>query len=176
MPRRPKLRARPPATPFRVVLVEPEIPPNTGAIARTVAATASSLHLVGKLGFSIDEHAVRRAGLDYWPLVDLHTHPDLTDFRVKFPDARLHLFSASSERSYLEAEFRPGDALVFGKESVGLSEAILEAYPEHVWAIPTLGPVRSLNLATASGIVLFEALRSAGALNETFVADDAIGG
>lgn len=174
MPRRPKLRAAPLASPFRIVLVEPEIPPNTGAIARTAAATASALHLVGKLGFSIDEHAVRRAGLDYWPLVDLHTHADLPGFAAEFPEARMHLFTASSERSYLEADVRPGDALVFGKESVGLDPALVEAYPERVWAIPTLGPVRSINLATAVGIVLFEALRQVGALDATFMADDAV--
>lgn len=175
MPRVPKLRANPLETPLRIVLVEPEIPPNTGAAARTAAATASSLHLVGKLGFRIDEHAVRRAGLDYWPLVDLHTHDSLDAFQQAQPESRLHLFTANASRSYLEADIRPGDALVFGKESVGLDPAIVEAHPDRVWAIPTLGPVRSLNLSNAVGIVVYEMLRKLGALDETELRDDAIG-
>ncbi|HMY20917.1 MAG TPA: tRNA (cytidine(34)-2'-O)-methyltransferase [Polyangium sp.] len=161
---RPRLRARPLDTPLHVVLVEPEIPQNTGNIARLTAATKSRLHLVGKLGFRIDEHAVRRAGVDYWHLVDLETHPDFDHFTTTWPDARIHLFSAIATKSYLEADFRPGDALVFGKESVGLDDALLERYPDRVYGIPTLGPVRSLNLANASSIVLYEALRHIGAL------------
>jgi len=175
MPRGPKLRARPLSSPLRVVLVEPEIPPNTGSIARTCAATQSALHLVGKLGFRIDEHAVRRAGLDYWPLVDLHTHPALDDFEAKHPDARLHLFAAGAHPSYLEMDVQPGDALVFGKESVGLDPSILARYPDRIWTIPTMGAVRSLNLSNAAAIVLYEALRKLGAFSETFVADDAVG-
>lgn len=170
MPAGPKLRATPVEPPFRVVLVEPEIPPNTGAVARTCAATRSPLHLVGPLGFRIDAQAVRRAGLDYWHLVDLHRHDDLDGFAAAHPEARLHLFSATAHRSYLEADLRPGDALVFGKESVGLDPAILEAHPDRVWAIPTLGPVRSLNLSNAVAVVLYEALRRAGSLDHTFVA------
>ncbi len=139
MPDGPKLRAKPLMPPFRVVLVEPEIPPNTGAVARTCAATQSPLHLVGPLGFRIDAHAVRRAGLDYWPLVDLHRHDDLVDFEVAHPQARLHLFTGRAERSFYEADLRPGDALVFGKESVGLGDALLEAHAERTWAIPTSG-------------------------------------
>lgn len=170
MPAGPKLRAQPLEPPFRIVLVEPEIPPNTGAVARTCAATRSPLHLVGPLGFRIDAQAVRRAGLDYWHLVDLHRHDDLGGFTAAHPDARLHLFSATATRSYLEADPRPGDALVFGKESVGLDPEILEAHPERVWAIPTLGPVRSLNLSNAVAVVLYEALRRTGALDPTFMA------
>ena len=169
MPRGKKLRAEALERRFRIVLVEPEIPPNTGAVARTSAATQSSLHLVGELGFRIDAQSVRRAGLDYWPLVDLHRHDSLGDFTVAHPDARLHLFTSSAERSYLEADFRPGDALVFGKESKGLSEEILRAHPERHWAIPTLGGVRSLNLSNAVAVVAYEALRSAGALEKTFL-------
>jgi tRNA (cytidine/uridine-2'-O-)-methyltransferase len=164
VPAGPKLRAEPLAEPFRVVLVEPEIPPNTGAVARTCAATGSPLHLVGRLGFRIDEQAVRRAGLDYWPLVQLHRHDTLEQLTGTHPHTRLHLFSSGARRSYLEAGFEPGDALVFGKESVGLDPALLEAHPERVWGIPTLGPVRSLNLSNAVAIVLYEALRQAGAL------------
>jgi tRNA (cytidine/uridine-2'-O-)-methyltransferase len=169
MPTGEKLRSAPFSPPFRVVLVEPEIPPNTGAVARTCAATQSPLHLVGELGFRIDEHAVRRAGLDYWPLVDLHRHDDLAAFEAAHPDARLHLFSGRAERSFYEADLRPGDALVFGKESVGLGAEILAAHPERVWAIPTSGPVRSLNLSNAVALVLYDALRRQGAWDETFM-------
>jgi tRNA (cytidine/uridine-2'-O-)-methyltransferase len=169
MPQGPKLRAHPLSPPFRVVLVEPEIPPNTGAVARTCVATESPLHLVGKLGFRIDEQSVRRAGLDYWHWLDLHRHDTLADMRAAHPEARLHLFSANASRSYLEADFTPGDALVFGKESVGLSPELLEAYPERVWGIPTLGPVRSLNLSNAVAIVLFEALRQQGVFSRPFL-------
>lgn len=175
MPKGPKLRARPLEPRLRVVLVEPEIPPNTGSVARTCAATQSALHLVGKLGFRIDEHAVRRAGLDYWPLVDLHTDPDLAAFHAQRPEARLHLFAAGAHRSYLEMDVRPGDALVFGKESVGLDPALLERFPERIWTIPTMGAVRSLNLSNAVAIVLYEALRKIGAFDATFVVEDSIG-
>jgi tRNA (cytidine/uridine-2'-O-)-methyltransferase len=163
-----KLRAEPLTPPFHVVLVAPEIPPNTGSVARTCAATASPLHLVRPLGFRIDEHAVRRAGLDYWHLVDLHVHETFDAFRASAPDQRLHLFSANARESYLAADFEPGDALVFGRESVGLPEELLRAHAERVWAIPTTGAVRSLNLSNAVAIVLYEALRRAGALDRTF--------
>jgi tRNA (cytidine/uridine-2'-O-)-methyltransferase len=162
-----RLRAEPLEHPIHVVLVEPEIPPNTGNIARLCAATASPLHLVGRLGFRIDEHAVRRAGLDYWHLVQVRQHLDLAHFRHALPDARWVLFSATSQKSYLDAQYRPGDALIFGKESVGLPAQLLEAHRESVFAIPTLGAVRSLNLANAVSIVVYEALRQLGALTNT---------
>jgi len=169
----PRLRAKPLAVPFHVVLVEPEIPPNTGNIARLCAATASPLHLVGTLGFRIDEHSVRRAGVDYWHLVKVHQHVDFAHFLHWFekesPTGRLHLFSALAEKSYFNAGFTPGDALVFGRESVGLPETITEAHPDRLVGIPTLGAVRSLNLANAAGIALFEALRQAGAATETYM-------
>ena len=164
--------------PFHVVLVEPEIPPNTGNVGRLCAATGSKLHLVGKLGFRIDEHAVRRAGLDYWHLVDLTHHLDfphfLRAFRAASPTGKLHLFTAHAKTSYLDAGFAPGDALVFGKESVGLAPELVEEYNDRTVAIPTfeVGPadsaearaVRSLNLSNAVSIALYEALRGAGAL------------
>ena len=162
----PRLRAAPLANPFRIVLVEPEIPQNTGSVARLSAATQSPLHLVGRLGFRIDEKAVRRAGLDYWHLVALEQHVDLAHFVHRHPRARLRLFSAVATRSYLEADLQPGDALVFGKESVGLDPEILAAHEGAAFGIPTLGAVRSLNLANAVAIVLYEALRRAGALGE----------
>lgn len=154
--------------PFHVVLVEPEIPPNTGAIARTCAATQTPLHLVGRLGFRIDEHAVRRAGLDYWHLVDIRRHESFEAFERSHAGGRIHFFSAAASRCYLESEFRPGDALVFGRESVGLPPEMLRNR-DSVWAIPTLGPVRSLNLSNAVAIVLYEALRQCEALKNTFL-------
>src|SRR5437868_4861204 len=107
MPR--KLRVKPLANPFHVVLVEPEIPQNTGNIARLCAATQCELHLCGRLGFKIDERSVRRAGVDYWQLVKLHTHPDFGTFVLKHPAARVRLFSANGERSYIDADLQPGD-------------------------------------------------------------------
>ncbi len=158
--------------PFHLVLVEPEIPPNTGNVARLGAATGSPLHLVGRLGFRIDEHSVRRAGVDYWHLVDVRTHVDFAQFAHAFEKesatGKLHLFSALATKSYLDADFQPGDALVFGRESVGLSEELTTKYADRLVGIPTLGAVRSLNLANAVGIALFEALRQSGALAKTF--------
>ncbi len=168
----PRLRAKPLVRPLHVVLVEPEIPPNTGNIARLTAATGSPLHLVGPLGFRIDEHSVRRAGVDYWHLVDLRTHVDFAHFLQAFEHesgGKLHLLSALSSKSYLGAGYAPGDALVFGRESVGLPEELLARYPDRVLGVPTLGAVRSLNLANAVGIVLYEALREIGALDATFL-------
>ena len=168
-----RLRAKPTGPPFHVVLVEPEIPPNTGNIARLTAATQSPLHLVGPLGFRIDAHSVRRAGVDYWHLVDVRQHPDfehfLRAFREESPEGKLHLFSAIATKSYLSAGFAKGDALVFGKESVGLPRELLSAHEARVVAIPTMGAVRSLNLANAVGIALYEALREVGGMAETFV-------
>jgi tRNA (cytidine/uridine-2'-O-)-methyltransferase len=170
-----RLRAPPLSPPLHIVLVEPEIPPNTGNVARLAAATASPLHLVGPLGFRIDDHAVRRAGLDYWHLVDLRRHIDFAHFlhawSKESPAGRLHLFTAHSATSHIAAAFAPGDALVFGRESVGLPDAILEAHPDRHVAIPTLGAVRSLNLANAVGIALYEALRQCHALDAPHLDD-----
>ncbi|MGH7297420.1 MAG: tRNA (cytidine(34)-2'-O)-methyltransferase [Polyangiaceae bacterium] len=168
----PRLRARPLATPLHVVLVEPEIPPNTGNVARLCAATASPLHLVGTLGFRIDERSVRRAGVDYWHLVDVRQHASFEHFlhawQKEAPAGRLHLFSALATKSYLDAGYAPGDALVFGRESVGLPEELTGRFADRLVGIPTLGAVRSLNLANAAGIALFEALRATGALAQTY--------
>lgn len=160
-----KLRGHPLEHPFHVVLHEPEIPPNTGSVARTCAATGSPLHLIRPLGFRIDEHAVRRAGLDYWHLVDVRVHDDWRAFRGAEASRRIHLFSANASASYLEADLAPGDALVFGKESVGLPAWLLAEHPETTWGIPTIGAVRSLNLSNAVSIVLYDALRRHGALD-----------
>ena len=164
------LRAKSQTRPFHVVLVEPEIPPNTGNIARLCAATGCSLHLVGKLGFRIDEHAVRRAGLDYWPLVEVTRHPDLATAERAIAaldpqrSPRSWLFTGKCRTNFLDVSFRIGDVLVFGKESVGLDETLLEARREHTVAIPTLGPVRSLNLSNSVALAVYEALRQNGAL------------
>jgi tRNA (cytidine/uridine-2'-O-)-methyltransferase len=152
-----------------VVLLEPEIPPNTGSIARTCAASGSSLHLIEPLGFRIDDRSLKRAGIDYWHLVDLSVHPSFGAFEASQPATRLHFFSSEAERSYLDAELTPGDALVFGKESVGLPRELLRLHPDRVWGIPTSGGVRSLNLSNAVAIVLFEALRRTGALASTYL-------
>jgi tRNA (cytidine/uridine-2'-O-)-methyltransferase len=168
----PRLRAKPLPAPLHIVLVEPEIPPNTGNIARLCAATGSPLHLVGPLGFRIDEHSVRRAGVDYWHLVDVRRHSDFAAFlgtwSKESANGHLHLFSALARASYLRAVYAPGDALVFGRESVGLPDALLRDHADRVVGIPTLGAVRSLNLANAVGIALYESLRQLGALDETF--------
>ncbi len=169
MPETPKLRCAPQAPPFHVVLVEPEIPPNTGSVARTCAATQSPLHLVEPLGFRIDDRSLKRAGIDYWHLVQVHVHARFDAFVADASPARMHFFSSDAERSYLEADFAPGDALVFGKESVGLPRELLARHRERVWGIPTSGKVRSLNLSNAVAIVLFEALRRTGSLESTFV-------
>lgn len=169
MPDTPKLRCPPLPAPFSIVLVEPEIPPNTGSVARTCAATSSPLHLIEPLGFRIDDRSLKRAGIDYWHLVQVHVHASFTAFRQNAPELRLHLFSSQGERSYLDADFMPGDALVFGKESVGLPRELLAQHPDRVWGIPTSGAVRSLNLSNAVAIVLFEALRQNGGLAPTSV-------
>lgn len=163
-----RLRVPPLRPPFHVVLLEPEIPPNTGNVARICAATTSPLHLVGPLGFRIDEHAVRRAGLDYWHLVDLRRHLDFAHFlhayRREQPEGRVWLFTARTERSWFGVEPRAGDAIVFGRESVGLPRELLEAHPDDTVAIPTSGGVRSHNLANAVAIAIYEGLRKCGGL------------
>jgi tRNA (cytidine/uridine-2'-O-)-methyltransferase len=176
VPDTPKLRCAPLAVPFRVVLVEPEIPPNTGSVARTCAATSSPLHLIEPLGFNIDDRSLKRAGIDYWHLVQVNVHASFADFVASQPATRLHLFSSQAARPYLEADFAPGDALVFGKESVGLSRALLDQHEGRVWGIPTSGGVRSLNLSNAVAIVLFEALRSTGGLSPSQVSPAKTGG
>lgn len=163
-----RLTAAPLRPPFHVVLVEPEIPPNTGNVSRLCVGTSTPLHLVGKLGFRIDAAAVKRAGLDHWADLELRYHADfpafLTSYAALSPGGRLHLFSASATRSYLDAGFRPGDALVFGRESTGLPRELLEAHADRVVGIPMSGPARSLNLSNAVAVGLFEALRQVGGL------------
>jgi tRNA (cytidine/uridine-2'-O-)-methyltransferase len=151
--------------PFHIVLVEPEIPPNTGNIARLCGATCSILHLVGKLGFSTDDRALKRAGLDYWQEVDVRYWQDLDELKRTFPDGRFIYTSKKAAKSYAEMGFREGDFIVFGKETMGLPDALLEANPDTSVRIPIFGRVRSINLSTAAGIVLYEALRQTGRLS-----------
>jgi tRNA (cytidine/uridine-2'-O-)-methyltransferase len=149
-----------PDPPFNLVLVEPEIPQNTGNIARLCAATGTVLNLIEPLGFRLTDREVKRAGLDYWDSVEIHRFPNLGKFSEDLCDHRKIFFSTSGTRSYTEAEYRPGDCLVFGSESRGLPLELLDAHPDDVFNIPMkLDHVRSLNLANAASIVLYEALR-----------------
>jgi tRNA (cytidine/uridine-2'-O-)-methyltransferase len=149
-----------PDPPFNIVLVEPEIPQNTGNIARLCAATGTVLNLIEPLGFRLTDREVKRAGLDYWDSVEIHRFPNFGKFQDNFPNSRKLFFSTSGEKSYTKAEYRPGDCLVFGSESRGLPLELLEAYPDNVYNIPMkLENVRSLNLSNAASIVLYEALR-----------------
>jgi tRNA (cytidine/uridine-2'-O-)-methyltransferase len=145
---------------LHVALWEPEIPPNTGNVARLCAATGATLHLIGRLGFRLDDRSLRRAGLDYWPAVQIVRHAALEDFLEAVVPGRLFCFSAHAQALYTSATYQAGDALVFGSESRGLPASLLEENSARTLTIPLLtDKVRSLNLATAVGIVLYEALR-----------------
>ncbi|MBV9104916.1 MAG: tRNA (uridine(34)/cytosine(34)/5-carboxymethylaminomethyluridine(34)-2'-O)-methyltransferase TrmL [Verrucomicrobia bacterium] len=145
---------------FNVVLIEPEIPPNTGNIARLCLATRSRLHLVEPLGFSVNDRQLRRAGMDYWHLVDVQYWKSLAEFEtVTRPPKRRFLLTTKSTRKYWEAKFREGDYLVFGRETKGLPESLLLSNAENCLTIPMVSDARSLNLATAVAIVLFEGIR-----------------
>jgi len=149
-----------------VALFEPEIPPNTGNIARLCAATRTPLHIVGATGFRLDDRAVRRAGLDYWSEVTLHRHHDLTALRQFSLDAMFLYFSTRAERPYFEWSFSESDCLVFGSETRGLPGEVLSANSDRCLRIPILNSkVRSLNLANSVAIVLYEALRQTGILD-----------
>ncbi|MFA5517285.1 MAG: tRNA (cytidine(34)-2'-O)-methyltransferase [Desulfuromonadales bacterium] len=155
-------------SPFHIVLVEPEIPPNTGNIARLCGATGTDLHLVGKLGFSLEDRYLKRAGLDYWPTVELHRWDSLAELQRAYPGGRFWYTSKKAARIYTQVEFRPGDFIVFGKETAGLPEDLLNAQAEQAIRIPIFSPaVRSLNLSTAAGILLYEALRQAQCLSDS---------
>jgi tRNA (cytidine/uridine-2'-O-)-methyltransferase len=143
---------------MRIVLFEPEIPPNTGNIGRLCAATKTPLHLIEPLGFSVSDKQVRRAGLDYWPHVNLTVHPNWEHFMETVQPPRLVLASTKATVSHHRFEFRPDDAIVMGPETRGLPVEMMEQYPNGV-RIPIWGEVRSLNLSTATGILLYEALR-----------------
>lgn len=145
---------------LQVALWEPEIPPNTGNVARLCAATDTYLHLIGRLGFRLDDRSLKRAGCDYWPSVAVRLHPTLSEFEADPEIERIWCIETPGERIYTQADFRDGDCLLFGSESRGLPQEVRERHADRLIGIPmTTGKVRSLNLATAVGIVLYEALR-----------------
>jgi len=148
---------------LHVALIEPRIPPNTGNIARLCAAAGAPLHLIEPLGFSLDDREVKRAGLDYWDKVDLWVHPDWFEFRDAMARDRCLYFSANATRDLSEAPFAWNSVLVFGNETDGMPARILEKHPERCFRIPMPGEVRSLNLANAVSVVLYEGLRRIGA-------------
>jgi tRNA (cytidine/uridine-2'-O-)-methyltransferase len=146
------------SAPFHIVLVEPKIPPNTGNVARLCAATGCALHLIEPLGFSIADRELKRAGLDYWHAVDVRVHASLDAFLAKW-HAPLWLLSTRATQTYADAAYARGDALVFGSETSGLPQALLDAQPDRALRIPMrAGSVRSLNLSTSVGIVTYAAL------------------
>ena len=154
-------------TPFHIVLIEPEIPPNTGNIGRLCAATGTVLHLVGKLGFSLDDKHMKRAGLDYWPEVNLKRWDSLAELQQHYPDGRYWYMSKKAKSNYSQVRFEKGDFLVFGKETLGLPEDLLDQAGEMALRIPIFSPaVRSLNLANSAAIILYEGLRQTGQLEE----------
>lgn len=148
---------------MHIVLVRPEIPPNTGSIARLCAATDTPLHLVAPLGFKIDDKHLKRAGLDYWEYVDVRHHDSWEDFFRRHGEESLLYFSKRASNSYTRARYQENDFLIFGPETVGLPRALLEANADRAYRIPMMGQgVRSLNLSNAVSIVLYEALRQLG--------------
>lgn len=149
---------------IHIVLVEPEIPPNTGNIARTCAATGTKLHLIEPLGFSIDDKTLKRAGLDYWQFVDLEVHNNIKNFINKFKDAPMYLATTKGVRRYTDVTYEKDAMLLFGKETAGLPRDLIEEYNDRTIRIPMSKDtrLRSLNLSNSANIVLFEALRQNG--------------
>lgn len=148
---------------FNIVLVEPEIPQNTGNIARTCAATGSDLHLVRPLGFDTSDKMLKRAGLDYWQFVNVYYYDSIEEVMDKFFDGtNFYFLSTKGKKVYSDADFKDGDFLVFGKETRGLNELLLEKYYDKTLRIPMIGETRSLNLSNSVAIVLYEAIRKNG--------------
>ena len=147
---------------FHIVLLEPEIPANTGNIGRTCVATGAHLHLIEPLGFRLNEKELKRAGMDYWHQLHVTTYTDYADFLRKNPGASPYMATTKAEKIYTEAKFEPDCYLMFGKESAGIPEEILLENQERAIRIPMLGDTRSLNLSNAAAIVLYEALRQNG--------------
>ncbi len=144
---------------MNIVLLEPEIPPNTGNIGRSCAATNTKLHLIKPLGFEITDKAIRRAGMDYWALIDVYEYENYEDFLAKNPNCNLYFASSKAPKSYTEIEYKEDDFIMFGKESAGIPEEILVENKEHCIRIPMFPDVRCLNLACSASIVLYEAMR-----------------
>ncbi|KAB2953314.1 tRNA (uridine(34)/cytosine(34)/5-carboxymethylaminomethyluridine(34)-2'-O)-methyltransferase TrmL [Heliorestis acidaminivorans] len=144
---------------FHIVLVEPEIPPNTGNIARLCAGSQSVLHLIEPLGFSIDDKQLKRAGLDYWHLLDVRVHESWSAFQKVHGGSKMYFLSTKGNKSYHQITYEEGDFFVFGKETKGLPDWMLEEHKENVIRIPLVASARSLNLSNAVSVVLYEALR-----------------
>lgn len=144
---------------MHVVLYQPQIPPNTGNIARLCVATRSVLHLVHPLGFKTDDATLKRAGLDYWQYLEVHHHTSWPDFLAAYPRASLYFYSKKVSKPYTFARYEKDDFLVFGAETTGLPDAILQEFADSTYCIPMWGQTRSINLGTSVGIVLYEALR-----------------
>lgn len=149
---------------MKIVLYRPEIPQNTGNVGRLCVATNTALYLVRPMGFFLDDKEIRRSGLDYWKDLTVKVVGDLNEVREENPGSRFWYLSTRGKTHYTAARFEPSDVLVFGSEGSGLPEEILNERPDSVLTIPMWGPVRSLNLATAVGIVLYEAYRQGGGL------------
>lgn len=147
---------------LNIVLFEPEIPSNTGNIGRTCVATGTRLHLIEPLGFSLSEKALKRAGMDYWPQLDVTRYLDYEEFLEKNPGAKIYMATTKGQRLYTEVSYEPDCYLMFGKESGGIPEEILRQHPDTAVRIPMIGDTRSLNLANSAAIVLYEALRQNG--------------
>lgn len=144
---------------FNIVLHEPEIPANTGNIGRTCVATGAKLHLIGPLGFSLDEKQLKRAGLDYWKDLDVTVYDDFDDFMKKNPDAKIYMATTKAVHVYSEVKYEPDCFIMFGKESAGIPEDILLQHKDTSIRIPMIGDIRSLNLSNSVAIVLYEAVR-----------------
>ena len=144
---------------FNIVLVEPEIPQNTGNIARTCAATGCTLHLIKPLGFRLEDRYLKRAGLDYWHMLDIFIYENIDELFAKYPEGRFFFFTTKARKRHSDAEYRPGDFLVFGKETRGLDEELLTAHPDECVRIPMMQDARSLNLSNSAAIAVYEALR-----------------
>lgn len=144
---------------MNIILLEPEIPQNTGNIARTCAATGASLHLIKPLGFSIEEKAVKRAGLDYWDLLDLHVHESYEDFILKYPNQIVFMATTKADHTYVDVQYPKDCFIMFGKETAGIPEEILKENREFCIRIPMKAQARSLNLSNSVSIVLYEAMR-----------------
>lgn len=144
---------------FNIVLVEPEIPQNTGNISRTCAVTGSALHLIRPLGFSVDDKYLKRSGLDYWNELKIYYYDSFSEFEAQADRSRMFLFSTHAEKNYCDIRYRDGDYLVFGKETKGLGQGIISRYRENTVRIPMRENLRSLNLSNSAAIALYEALR-----------------
>lgn len=147
---------------MNIVLYEPEIPSNTGNIGQTCVATGTRLHLIEPLGFRLTEKALRRAGMDYWPQLDVTRYINYEEFLERNPGAKIYFASTKARRLYTEVSYEPDCYLMFGKESTGIPEEILRAHPDTAVRIPMIGETRSLNLGNSAAIVLYEALRQNG--------------